>query len=367
MVGSVFAIPRTDSKRVTQVVRSSGGKIASRDRVAMPLSRFYAGPENALTRLAATSVTDQWVRFNPLFVSGPAGVGKTHLLHSLIAASQVEYSALNSLWITGADYARAIANGIDVDSLDELRQAHRSVDLLVLDGLHEFASKMYAQQELVHTIDSLVERNGQVIISSRIGLGELHALLPALASRLSSGLQIPMVPPASATRRVILDELAKLNDVDIPRKVSQRLTTEPNRPRSKPLMVHDLTAAIAELGCFGEQADDRRADAVDRIVSHANAVREVTAKDINKQTAKYFNVTVRELTGNSRKKTVVRARAAAVYLIRTNIECSFQIIGQGLGGRDHTTVMHAFQRAKEWLAVDAGFSRAIMEIELALD
>ncbi|MDA1049840.1 MAG: DnaA/Hda family protein [Planctomycetota bacterium] len=333
----------------------------------MPLRHFIAGPENALTQLAAASVTDQWVRFNPLFISGPSGVGKTHLLLCLVDASRIAFAELRSLWLTGADYARAIANGVDVDSLDDVRTAHRSVDLFVLDGLHELTGKPLAQQELVHTIDCLLERDGQVIVSSRSGLNEFNSLLPTLASRLSSGLHIPMVPPAAATRGVILAELAQQNDVVIPPQVSQRLTTDSNRQRSKPLLVQDLAAAIAELRCFSKHADDTATNAVDRIVSRTDDVREVTVKDINKQVAKYFSVTVRELIGNSRRKTVVRARALSVYLIRTLLGSSFQVIGQNLGGRDHTTTMHAFQRAKEWLDTDAGFARAATEVGAAFE
>ena len=127
-------------------------------------------------------------------------------------------------------------------------------------------------------------------------------------------------------------------------------------------MVRDLAAAITELRCFAEQGDDKAANAVDRVVSRTNQVREVTPKDINKRVAKYFCVTVRELTSTSRRKTVVRARALSVYLIRTLLGSSFQLIGQYLGGRDHTTTMHAYQRAKEWLNSDAGFARAAIEV-----
>lgn len=367
MVGSVFSIPRRNSNGVSSAAPSRGSGIAPRDRVSVPLRHFIAGPENALVKLADASVTDQWVRFNPLLISGPSGVGKTHLLHCLVEASRIAFAELRSLWLTGADYARAIADGVDVDSLDDVRTAHRSVDLLVLDGLHELAGKPLAQQELVHTIDWMLERDGQVLVSSRSGIDEFSSLLPTLASRLASGLHVPMVPPAATTRGVILSELAQQNDVVIPSQVSQRLTTDSNRRRSKPLMVSDLAAVIAELRCFPGQDDDQGTIAVDRIVSRTDQVREVTAKDINKQVAKYFSVTVRELTGGSRRKTVVRARALSVYLIRTILGSSFQVIGQNLGGRDHTTAMHAFQRAKEWLDCDAGFARAAIEVGAAFE
>ncbi|MBC8353499.1 MAG: ATP-binding protein [Planctomycetes bacterium] len=367
MVGSVFAIPREDSKGVHHVAGSPSSGIAPRDRTALPLGRFIAGPENALAKLAASSVGDQWVRFNPLFISGPAGFGKTHLLHCLLAASQVAYADLRSLWLTGADYARAIANGIDIDSLDEVRDAHRSVDLLMLDGLHELAAKTHAQQELIHTLDYLVASDCQVVITSLSALDELDALLPTLSSRLSRGLQIPIVPPTATTRSVILNELAQQNDVVIPTEVSQRLTSDARRQRSKPLLVHDLCAAITELRCLNTHDGDCPPSAVERIVSRTDSVREVTAKDINKRVAKYFNVTVRELTGDSRRKTVVRARALSVYLIRTLVGSSFQTIGRNLGGRDHSTVMHAFGRAKEWLDDDVGFARAATALGVEFD
>jgi chromosomal replication initiator protein len=367
VVESVFAIPRRNSNGVSQAARAFGGGIAPRNRAAIPLQHFVAGPENALADLAAACVTDQWVRFNPLLLSGPSGVGKTHLLHCLVEASRIVYPELQSQWLTGADYARAIANGIDVDSIDDVRDLHRSVDLLILDGLHELVAKPIAQQELVHTIEYLIEQDSQVIVSSRFALDEISSLLPTLASRLSSGLHVPLVPPTAATRGVILAELAQQNDVAIPPPVRQRLTSDSGRQRSKPFMVNDLTAAIAELRCFSEHADDQGTNAVDRIVSRTDHVREVTTKEINKRVAKYFSVTIRELTGRSRRKTVVRARALSVYLIRNLVGSSFQAIGQNLGGRDHTTVMHALQRANEWLDSDAGFARAASEVGAAFE
>ena len=367
MVGSVFAIPRINSNGASQVAHSNGNGIVPRQRLAMPLKHFVAGPENALADLAAASVTDQWARFNPLLISGLAGVGKTHLLHCLIQASRMVYPGLRSQWLTGADYARAIADGIDVDSLADVRQLHRSVDLLILDGLHELAAKPIAQQELTHTIDSLVEQDGQVVVSSRVALDELTSLLPALASRLAGGLHFPLVPPAAATRDVILAELAQQNDVVIPPPVRRRLTSDSDRQRSRPYLVNDLTAAIAELHCFSQPTDGHAAEAVDRFVSRTDHLGEVTVKEINKRVAKYFNVTVRELTSNSRRKTVVRARALAVYLIRNLVGSSFQVIGQNLGGRDHTTMMHAFHRANEWLESDAGFARAAAEVGAAFE
>lgn len=362
MVESVFAIPLEDSKGVQHVTGSPVHGVAPRDQTARPLSHFIAGPENALAKLAASSVTDDWVRFNPLLISGPAGVGKTQLLHCLLASAQVAYPELRSLWLTGSDYARSISDGIDVDALEDVRTAHRSVDIFILDGLHELSAKPHAQRELVHAIEYLVERDCQVIVTSRPALDELDALFPSLSSRLSSGLQIPMVPPAATTRSAILAELARLNDVFIPPVVSQRLTSNSGRQQSRPLMVHDLAAAIAELRCFDEHPENQPATAVDRIVSRTDSVREVTAKDINKRVARYFDVTVRELTSNSRRKTVVRARALSVYLIRTLVGSSFQVIGRSLGGRDHSTVMHAFRRANEWLDDDVGFARAAAEL-----
>lgn len=367
MVGSVFAIPRSNSHTADRNASVQGSGIALRDRATLPLRHFLAGPENALTKLAAASVTDDWVRFNPLLISGPSGIGKTHLLHCLLKSSRIAFADLRSLWLTGADYARAIANGVDVDSLGDVRNGHRAVDLFILDGLHELATKPLAQQELVHTIDCLFEQDGQVIISSRSPLDEIGSLLPALGSRLSGGLQVPLVPPAAATRGEILAELARHNDVFVPPQISQRLTNDLSRRQSKPLLVSDLAAAIAELRCFSQQATDKTTNAVDRIVARTDQVREVTAKEINRRVAKYFGLTVRELTGNSRRKSVVRARALSAYLIRTLVGSSFQAIGQDLGGRDHSTAMHAFQRADEWLAADAGFARAASEVGAAFE
>ena len=356
MVGSVFTIPQQDLAHANpdSALQDRGPNVPKLDGAS--LDHFVAGPENALTQLAEASVSDEWQRFNPLFITGAVGLGKTHLLRCLAVAALARNATLTSLQINGADYARAISDAIELDTLSELRVAHRSVNLLMLDGLHELVKKKRAQQELLHTIDVLTRRGGQVVVTSRLTTDKLTSILPGLASRLAAGLHIPLAAPSSATRDVILSKLANQRHVRVPESVRSRLVQDFSSTRS--VSTRDLEFAVAELQRVPDGAD---------IEMSPKTHDDPSTKQIIKLIAKAFSVTVRELTGPSRRKTVVRARAAAVYLIREVLHVSFQNIGRDFSGRDHSTTMHAYNRAGEWLENDAQFASVVAEVRSGLE
>jgi chromosomal replication initiator protein len=328
---------------------------------ALALRKFIAGSENHLLAQATDVVTHAWGRFNPLFVSGTSGVGKTHLLHCLADAATQSYRDLTKLTLPGADYARAVSDAIDVDTIDELRERHRRVDLFVLDGLHELVGKVAAQHELLNTIDCLTESGAMVIVGSRPSLDEMQYVVPLLASRLSNGLVIPLTQPAADTCAVILHELGRRGGVTIPQPLLDQFES-PSGSHSNRWSVADLTAAVRAL-----QNPDEHSTIAERLACQMTPRPPADAKQILKAVAKYFNVTLRDLTGNSRRQKVTRARALAAHLIRILHRTSLGEIGRCLGGRDHTTILHAIRRAKTLLETDHEFKRAESELLFVLE
>lgn len=327
-------------------------------RQALAVRPFLAGPENHLLTQASATVTHDWARFNPLFICGGSGVGKSHLLRCLTACAGQTYPELRRLACSGADYARSVSDAIDVDSIDELRGRHRSVDLFALDGLHELVGKHAAEQELLTSIERLVEDGAMVLIASRPGLDELPEISPLLASRLSSGLQITLAPPEPATCGAILQQLARQHDVVVPPELLERFTT-PREVGSRRWSVADLKSSINEL----QSATPASGAPTPACMARPPA----TAKQINKAVARYFQVTLRDLTGVSRRRNIVRARALAAYLIRTIHAAPLAEIGSHLGGRDHTTVLHALRRANNLLETDPEFKRAAVKLTALLE
>lgn len=337
MAERVFAISRS-TNGVSRLPKAHGS-----ESFALPVREFIAGPENLLLTQARATVTLDWGRFNPLFVHGPSGVGKTHLLHCLVDLARETYPRLQQTLVTGADYARAIAEAIDVDSLGDLRDTHCAGDLFVLDGLHQIATKQVTQLELVQLLDDAVQQGLQVIVTSLHSVDRLPGLRAELVSRLSGGLVVPLAMPRIAARESILRHLSELHGM----KLSDDQISAVARVATT---ATELRSGLQQRSCRGEDAWP--------VARHSKP----TDTAIVKAVAKHFRVTVRELTGASRRQSVVQARAACVYLIRTLLEPSFQRIGLLLGDRDHTTVLHAFRRAEQFLQDDPCFERAVQDV-----
>lgn len=321
-------------------VRQSG-------RSALPLREFIAGPENQLLTQIRASVTSDWGRFNPLFIHGVSGIGKTHLLHCLRQESRRIYPELKDAFVTGADYARAIAEAIDVDCLDELRAKHRTVDLFILDGLHQLETKKVAQHELLRLLDFATEKNLQVIVTSLLPLDQLAGLQAELRSRLSGGLVFPLAPPQRETRIAILRRLALSSEIALSDEDLQQLAAGAQHVVTT---VTDLQATIQRRSCQSME------------LSEATRRPELTGRLLLKAVAKQFRVSVRDMTGASRRQAVVRARAACVQLARTLLDMSYQQIGKLLGNRDHTTMMNALRRSDQFMRDDPCFKRTVQDV-----
>jgi len=320
------------------------------------LKHFLGGPENQLLQQVSAAVTSDWGRFNPLFIFGPSGTGKTHLVHCLVATAEQQYPRLNHLYFTGADYARVIHHAIDVDSIRELRVKHRQSDLLIIDGVHELAGKSAAQEELLQTTDHLSQNGSVLICTAHQELDHLSKMSPTLVSRLSGGLVIPLARPGNETQREILATLANAYGMRLPDEVHQQLYDSAHLCNSAPT-VAQLRSAVLELRALPEHA----------AALQTTKTPPASAKAILRAVAKYFHVTAADLRGNSRRKTVTSARAMATYLLRSRHGSSFQKIGQLLGGRDHTTILHAFRRAEHLLETDTSFHRTLNHLLSVLD
>jgi chromosomal replication initiator protein len=332
---------------------------AERPRAATtwPLGEFFGDAVNPLVPVAAEDLLSSAPRYNPVVFCGPTGVGKSHLLHGLTQCWRQVHPRAEVLFFTGADFARNYANAVQADGVAEARAKMAQAALLVVDGLEELVKKPAAQQELIHTLDAALVEGAQVLIASREPLPSHGAFLPALASRLSAGLLVPLAPPGPAARRELVERLAEALAPEM-------------EDDARDLLAAELSATAAELHHAVVELNEaaRREKrpivvaAVRRFLDDRNDRRRPTCGAIATQVAKRFRLKATDLQGKTRRREVVQARGVAMLLARQLTGASYEAVGRHFGGRDHSTVMHACRRTAEQVKTDPLLKQAIEEL-----
>ena len=348
MVTGVFSIPFDAS------VASPSGNAESH----LALDEFIAGEENALVRSATAALLAGEARYNPLVICGPTGVGKTHLSRGL--AARLKQSQHRVIVVTGSDFARAFAAAIETDAVVDFQHRHRRADLLLVEDLDELAGKAAAQRELASTIDDLHVQRRQVMATCSQLPGQIKGLAPSLASRLSGGLTLPLSPPATATRRIIIAKLAQKYQLEITddatATLADRLTCT----------VPELNHAVVQMEA--SLADLRRIDLdlANRYLAELGKRQQPTLAGITSRVGRYFQLKSSELKGPTRRQPVTRARGVAMFIARQLTDYSLDKIGRHFGRRDHTTVLHACRKIESLVQSDPTVQLAVNEITAQL-
>jgi chromosomal replication initiator protein len=330
VVSNLFSIRFDDSNRPPAEVVMSGRNA--------PVREYFAGPENALLgHLIATHSTSPGTD-HPILMFGPSGVGKTHLLRGLVYQYQTFQPNARVRLQNGSDFGREFSQAHEDGSLSDIRQQLRSLDCLALDDMHLLAEKPRAQLELLYLLDTLKDRRARALLTSRLSPNELP-FSSALKSRLSGGLTVPIQVPGHATRSAFLRRFANELGIELHDDVVDRLS------EVTPASIPELRGLLLQLN--QSHVDEHRpidVDLVSRMIVQRAGTIIPGAREIIKKVARYFGLTVAELTGPSRRQTTVLARDTAIFLTRHLRKDSFERIGAYFGGRDHSTIMHAFQK-----------------------
>lgn len=312
---------------------------------------FVAGASNRFAHAAAVAVAEQPARsYNPLVIYGESGLGKTHLLHAIGHYTQTNYQGTRVRYVSSEEFTNEFINSIrdGDDAAKQFKKRYRDVDVLLVDDIQFMSGKVQTQEEFFHTFNTLHNANKQIVMTSDIAPVNLKNFEDRMRTRFGWGLTTDIQPPDLETRIAILRRKTDQEAVSVPADVLEYIASRISRN------IRELEGALIRVTAYASLSkrpvDFTLAQEVLRNVIPNEAGPEITAPDIMLETAKFYSVTIDDLTGVSRSRTLVTARQVAMYLCRELTDLSLPKIGELFGGRDHTTVMHADRKIRKLMA-----------------
>jgi len=322
---------------------------------------FVIGPGNRFAHAAAMAVVDAPARnYNPLFIYGPVGLGKTHLMQSVAQEIKRKNPGFKVLYISSEKFTNHLITSIQKRTTQEFRNKYRNLDLLLIDDIHFLAEKEATQEEFFHTFNTLYDAHKQIVVSSDRPPKDIPGLEERLVSRFGWGLVTDIQPPDFETRVAILKKKMEKETVTVPDDVAYFIASKikSNIRELEGALIRvvaycSLTGAALTLGRAQEILKD----------SLKEEEKKINIDQIQHTVAEFFNLNVSDLRSKSRTKSVVLPRQIAMFLIRTLTGHSLPEIGQYFGGRDHTTVLHSFQKITKDMETNPVFRRKVDEIQ----
>ncbi|HEX4791724.1 MAG TPA: chromosomal replication initiator protein DnaA [Actinospica sp.] len=310
---------------------------------------FVIGSSNRFAHAAAVAVAEAPAKaYNPLFIYGESGLGKTHLLHAIGHYTRSLYPGTRVRYVSTEEFTNDFINAIRDGKQDLLRRRYRDVDILMIDDIQFLENKEGTQEEFFHTFNALHNSNKQIVISSDRPPKQLTTLEDRLRSRFEWGLITDVQPPELETRIAILRKKAAQERLNAPPEVLEFIASKISTN------IRELEGALIRVTAFASlnrsPVDFPLAEAVLKDLFPEAGGTEITASTIMAQTAAYFGLSMEDICGTSRSRVLVTARQIAMYLCRELTDLSLPKIGQLFGGRDHTTVMHADRKIRSLMA-----------------
>ncbi|HXT93137.1 MAG TPA: chromosomal replication initiator protein DnaA [Trebonia sp.] len=313
---------------------------------------FVIGSSNRFAHAAAVAVAEAPAKaYNPLFIYGDSGLGKTHLLHAIGHYAQTLYNGLKVRYVSSEEFTNEFINMIRDGKQDGFRRRYRDVDVLLVDDIQFLENKEGTQEEFFHTFNTLHNASKQIVISSDRAPKRLVTLEDRLRSRFEWGLLTDVQPPELETRIAILRKKAIQEGLNAPPDVLEYIASRISTN------IRELEGALIRVTAFAslnrQGVDISLAEIVLKDLipeSQGNSAPQITAATIMGQTAAYFGLSIEDLCGTSRSRVLVTARHIAMYLCRELTDMSLPKIGQQFGGRDHTTVISADRKIRSLMA-----------------
>lgn len=326
---------------------------------------FVVGASNQFAHAASLAVANQpGEHYNPFFIYGGVGLGKTHLVNAIGHRVAERRPSLRVLYLSSESFMNELISSLRRDKMDEFKARFRSIDVLILDDVQFLAGKERTQEEFFHTFNSLHESHKQIVITSDKFPKEIPALEDRLRNRFEWGLIADIQPPDMETRVAILEKKAEVEGVQLPHEVAIFLASQIDSN------VRELEGSLTRLGAFASLTKaDITVDLAKETLHNTlkGAERAVTIESIQKTTCDYFQIKLGDLKAKRRTKNIALPRQVAMYLCRKHTPTSFPVIGDKFGGRDHSTVIHASKAIEKKIKADPYLQATIEKLEKSLN
>jgi len=325
---------------------------------------FVVGSSNQFAHAACMAVGEQLSKaYNPLFIYGGVGLGKTHLLHAIGHLALQRHPKLKVSYVSSEKFTNDLINAIRFDATVEFRNRYRSLDLLLIDDIQFIAGKERTQEEFFHTFNDLYDSTKQIVISSDSLPREIPTLEERLRSRFEWGLIADIQPPDLETKAAILRKKAQAEGIHLPGEVALFIA---KHAKSN---IRELEGALIRLVAHASfTSREISLELAQEVLKDLTAEQQrlPTINSIQKAVADFFGVRVDDLRSRGRNKSIVLPRQVAMFLCREIVKASLPDIGEGFGGKDHSTVIHACEKIKRKMAGEEVFRKQVQDLNTRL-
>lgn len=322
---------------------------------------FVPGPGNRFAYAAALAVSEAPAKqYNPLFIHGPVGLGKTHLMQAIANRLIAQNPASKVLYISSEKFTNQLISAIQTRSTQQFRAKYRSVDLLLIDDIHFIAEKEATQEEFFHTFNTLYDAHKQIVVSSDRPPKEIPGLEERLVSRFAWGLITDIQPPDFETRVAILKKKMEKETVSVSDDVAYFIA---GKIKSN---IRELEGALIRVVAYGTLTKTPITLSLAQEIlkdSFKEEEKKISIEQIQRCVAKYFNIKISDLRSKSRSQSIAFPRQISMFLVRTMTAHSLPEIGSYFGGRDHSTVLHAVNKIEDILQEKPEFQKTIQDIK----
>jgi chromosomal replication initiator protein len=349
---------RSQSKRVRSGINQSLNPHYS-------FERFVVGPCNQFAHAASVSVAEQPAKnYNPFFIYGGVGLGKTHLLNAIGLRALSRHPDMNVVYVSAEEFMNELINSIRYDRMPKFREKYRNIDCLLIDDIQFVAGKEKTQEEFFHTFNTLHDSGKQIVVSSDKFPKDIPNMEDRLRSRFEWGLIADIHPPEIETKIAILEKKAQENNLILPTNVAHYVASQVESN------IRELEGYLIRISAFssltGKEIDINLTKEVLKRILKRIEKEEVTIEEIIKTIAAKLNVKISDIKSQKKNKNLVFARQIAMYLARKLTALSFPDIGEKIGGRDHSTVIYANNKMKKGCDDDKALKKIVQEIEDSL-